>query len=140
MPQYGVAQYPGPPGAPPGLALPDDVAGAEPEDELVAVIAVPFGETNHHRAPKALTPCPLVSPAAWSCANMYSGCLLYVTCFEPSERVVVPSMFPVTPAPACALPDTVSGGQAAAHAPLQLDWPFLSARNRYSDLPWPSTR
>src|SRR2546421_383002 len=34
----------------------------------------------------------------------------------------------------------VTGGQAAAHAPVQVDVVLLSASNRYRARPWPSTR
>src|SRR4051794_41285850 len=44
------------------------------------------------------------------------------------------------PLPACAVPLTVTGGQAAAHAPVQVDVPLVSASHRYSARPFPSTR
>src|SRR6516164_3028708 len=53
----------------------------------------------------------------------------------PSGRVIVPSRAWLTPLPAWGVPVTVSGGQAAAQAPVQADAPFLSAWNRYSVRP-----
>ena len=58
----------------------------------------------------------------------------------PSERVTVPSSDWSTPLPACGAPVTVTGGQAEAHAPLQVDVPCMSASHRYMVLPWASTR
>src|SRR5713101_1995772 len=58
----------------------------------------------------------------------------------PSERVIVPSSDWLTPPPACGVPLTVTGGHAAAHAPVHVDVPPLSASNRYIVRPWPSTR
>src|SRR5947209_9514714 len=43
------------------------------------------------------------------------------------------------PPPACAVPLTVTGGQAAAQAPEQVDMPLVSASHRYSARPFPST-
>src|SRR5581483_8742448 len=45
-----------------------------------------------------------------------------------------------TPLPACGAPLTVSGGQAAAHGPEQVEVLLLSASHRYSARPFPSTR
>src|SRR5919108_4109294 len=58
----------------------------------------------------------------------------------PSSRLTVPSSAWSTPPPACGLPVTMTGGQAAAHAPLQVEVPLLSASNRYMVRPWASTR
>jgi len=55
-----------------------------------------------------------------------------VTCVEPSERVIVPSV-PVTPLPAVAGPFT--GGQYCAHEPLQLDLVAVSGANEYTVKP-----
>ena len=48
----------------------------------------------------------------------------------PSGRVIVPSRAWLTPLPAWGAPVTVSGGQAAAQAPVHADVPFVSASNR----------
>src|SRR5579859_3018089 len=53
---------------------------------------------------------------------------------------MVPSRDWLTPLPACGVPVTMSGGQAAAHAPEHADVPFLSARNRYRVRPLLPTR
>src|SRR5712671_4571996 len=58
----------------------------------------------------------------------------------PSARVMVPSKDWPTPLPACGAPVTVSGGHAAAHAPVHADVPFLSAWNRYRVRPLLPTR
>ena len=55
-----------------------------------------------------------------------------MTCVEPSERVIVPSL-PVTPLPAVARPFT--GGQYCAHDPLQLDLVAVSGANEYTVKP-----
>jgi hypothetical protein len=55
-----------------------------------------------------------------------------VTCAEPSERVIVPSV-PVTPLPAVAGPFT--GGQYCAHDPLQLDLVAVSGAKEYTVKP-----
>ena len=52
---------------------------------------------------------------------------------EPSDRLIVPSL-PVTPGPAVAGPFT--GGQMAAHDPLQLDFMLVSGANQYSVKPF----
>ena len=62
-----------------------------------------------------------------------------MTCAVPSERLMVPSRAWLTPVPAMGVPVTVTGGQAAAHAPEHADVPFLSAWNRYSVRPLPPT-
>jgi hypothetical protein len=43
-----------------------------------------------------------------------------VTCFEPSDRVVVLSIEAVTPVPALGLPFEITGGHWVAHAPEQV--------------------
>jgi hypothetical protein len=43
-----------------------------------------------------------------------------VTCFVPSDRVVVPAIEAVRPLPAVGLPVVVTGGQSVAHAPEQV--------------------
>src|SRR6266702_6656507 len=53
---------------------------------------------------------------------------------------MVPSIAWLTPPLACGEPVTVTGGHAAAHAPLHADFPPLSASKRYSVRPPPSTR
>ena len=53
---------------------------------------------------------------------------------------MVPSRDWLTPLPACGVPVTVSGGQAAAQAPVHADVPVLSAWNRYSVRPPLPTR
>ena len=58
----------------------------------------------------------------------------------PSARLIVPSSAWLTPLPAWGAPVTVSGGHAAAHAPVHADVPFLSASNRYRARPPPPTR
>src|SRR5579859_7318538 len=53
---------------------------------------------------------------------------------------MVPSRAWLTPLPACGVPVTMSGGHAAAHAPVHADVPFLSAWNRYRVRPLLPTR
>ena len=43
-----------------------------------------------------------------------------MTCLDPSDRVVVPSIEAVTPVPALGLPVVVTGGQSVAQAPEQV--------------------
>jgi hypothetical protein len=63
-----------------------------------------------------------------------------VTCFAPSERVIVPSADALTPPDPVGAALLVSGGQMLAHAPEQLDFPLLSATHRYSARPAASVR
>src|SRR5690349_13072130 len=49
----------------------------------------------------------------------------------PFERLMVTSSAWLTPLPALSVPLTVTGGQAAAHAPEHADAPLLSPSNRY---------
>ena len=53
----------------------------------------------------------------------------------PSERLIVPSCEALTEPEATGLPLVVSGGQALAQAPEQLDMPLASATHRYSARP-----
>lgn len=55
-----------------------------------------------------------------------------MACNEPSDRVIVVSL-PVTPEPAVAGPFT--GGQIAAHQPLQFDFVLVSGTNEYKVKP-----
>lgn len=59
---------------------------------------------------------------------------LYVTCFVPSLRVIIPS-FPGTPAGNVNGPLAVNGGQIVAHLPVQLLTFGVSFVNRYNVLP-----
>jgi len=55
-----------------------------------------------------------------------------VACFEPSDRVIVPSL-PVTPCPAGA---GLTGGQICAQAPVHFDAVAVSGANEYKVNPW----
>jgi hypothetical protein len=59
---------------------------------------------------------------------------------EPSERVIVARSLAVAPAPAVGAPAVVSGGQAVAQAPAQVDLVLVSEPNRYSERPALSVR
>ena len=58
----------------------------------------------------------------------------------PSDRVIVPRSVAIAPPDAVTLPLAVTGGQAPAHAPEQVDLSVLSATNRYTVRPDPSVR
>jgi hypothetical protein len=58
----------------------------------------------------------------------------------PSDRVIVPKSDMFTPPEAVGVALAITGGQALAHAPEQLDVPFLSATHRYSARPELPTR
>lgn len=53
---------------------------------------------------------------------------------------MVPSREAFTPSPATGFPVTVTGGQAVAQSPLQVDFEEVSASQRYRVRPSPSTR
>jgi hypothetical protein len=63
-----------------------------------------------------------------------------VTCFVPSERVIVVTSALDAPPAAETDPLAVSGGQAARHAPEQVDVEPVSEANRYSARPELSVR
>src|ERR1700760_4326735 len=58
----------------------------------------------------------------------------------PPERVIVPSLEALSPAPAAGLPFASNGGHAVAHAPEHALFMPTSALNRYSVAPVESTR
>jgi hypothetical protein len=55
-----------------------------------------------------------------------------VTCFVPSDRLVVATKAAFAPLPAVGVPVAGTGGQAAAHAPVQALVVPESAPNRYT--------
>jgi hypothetical protein len=63
-----------------------------------------------------------------------------VTCWLPSERVIVPSLEAVSPAPAVGLPAATSGGHAFAQAAEHALVVPTSALNRYRVRPLELTR
>ena len=65
---------------------------------------------------------------------------MLVTCFVPSDRLVVATKAAFAPLPAVGLPVAGTGGQAAAHAPVQALVVPESAPNRYTVRPCESTK
>lgn len=64
-----------------------------------------------------------------------------MTCFVPSDRLIVPRSLAATPLPAVGAPlVVVSGGHAVAHAPEHVDFVLVSGTHKYSDRPEPSVR
>src|SRR4029079_5580287 len=98
-----------------------------------AMIALPSAPTTYHLE---VRPWPFVSPAAWSPETSYSGWLLYVTCFAPPWRVIVPNV-PVTPAPPLTVSpaSSVNGGQESTQPVLHALVVAVSGVNRYRVLP-----
>jgi hypothetical protein len=95
----------------------------------VVVMALPAGLTTYHLPPNAVAPWPLTSPGSESSAKWYSGWPLQVTCVASSALMLVPSRYASSPVE-CGLPVVVSGGQAVAQAPLQVEVEPVSAWNR----------
>ncbi len=93
--------------------------------DVVALLEAPTF-TTCHVPPKLVMPSPLVSPAAVSTENVYTGFPSTVTCMPPAA-VVVPS--PVTPSPPVALVSpagNITAGQTVKHAPVHgTDAPLL---------------
>src|SRR5215467_12412774 len=81
------------------------------------VFAPPEAERAYQIPPKKSWRWPATCPAPLSSLNRYSGCPLYVTWSFPFFRLVVPSSFALTPAPALTFPFFMSGGQKVAHCP-----------------------
>ena len=63
-----------------------------------------------------------------------------MTCFVPSDRVIVPRSLAVAPVPAVGAPVVVSGGHAVAHPPEHVDLVLVSGTHRYRDRPELSVR
>ena len=63
-----------------------------------------------------------------------------MTCLVPSDRVIVPMSLALAPPDAVAVPVVVTGGQAPAQAPLQLDMSPVSFAHRYTARPEPLVR
>ena len=63
-----------------------------------------------------------------------------MTCFVPSDRLIVPRSLAVTPVPAVGAPVVVSGGHAVAHAPEHVDFVLVSGTHKYSERPELSVR
>ena len=55
---------------------------------------------------------------------------MYVTCFVPLERLMVPISLDTAPPEAFGIDFAVTGGHAWAHAPEHTDLPLLSATQR----------
>ena len=87
------------------------------------MISAPAGDSMYHTLP---SPWPLISPAALSPANRYSGWPLYATCFTPPSRLMVVSLLASIPEPAWGAVLVVTGGHWAAQVPVHADFVELS--------------
>src|SRR5262249_15686529 len=101
----------------PQVVVPVVVPVVPPPPGGAFLFAPPEADSAYQSPPKKFWRWPATCPAPWSSLYRYSGCPLYDTWSLPFFRLVVPSSFAFTPAPALTFPFFMSGGQNVAHCP-----------------------